>query len=309
MTGRRGARHALRTRARRSSGRPRAGRHAGTPVGGAVRRPVEATRPPLVLLHGFAASVFTWRHVMGPLGERGLVLAYDRPAFGLTSRPSRDEWEPRDWPGGSPYGPEAQAYLTIALLDHLGLDRVVLVGNSMGGALATLTALRYPERVQALVLEDAAIFAGGPPAWSLPLVNSGPLDILGPPLVRLATPSLGRSLRHLYSDRDLISAHVVEGYRRPMRVRGWETALWELTRAGGLPDLSTSLSELRMPVLVLAGRQDPLVTPRRNRQLAARIPGAELVFIEDCGHVPHEEKPTEFVRVLEEFLDRRLPSS
>ena len=94
-----------------------------------------------------------------------------------------------------------------------------------------------------------------------------------------------------------------------MRVRGWETALWELTRAGGLPDLSASLSALRLPVLVLAGRQDPLVTPDRNRQLAARIPDAELVFIEDCGHVPHEERPAEFLRVLEEFLDRRLPNN
>jgi pimeloyl-ACP methyl ester carboxylesterase len=91
-----------------------------------------------------------------------------------------------------------------------------------------------------------------------------------------------------------------------MRVRGWETALWELTRAGGLPDLSASLSELRMPVLVLAGRRDPLVTPECNRRLAGRIPDAELRFIEDCGHVPHEERPAEFLRVLEEFLDRRL---
>lgn len=268
--------------------------------------PTAGSRPTLLLLHGFAASVFTWREVMGPLGERGPVVAYDRPAFGLTSRPLEGEWNPRDWPGDGPYGPEAQADLAVALLDRLSLSRVVLVGNSMGGALAALIAVRHPERVAALVLEDAAIFRGGPPAWSQSLVDSRLLRRVGPRLTAAAAPSFSRGLRRLFHDPSLVGADMIAGYERPMRIRGWETALWELTRAGGLPDLEGALSTLNIPVLVLAGSDDPLITPARNRRLAALIPGSELVFVDDCGHMPHEERPAEFLRVLNDFLDRRL---
>ncbi|MBC8263534.1 MAG: hypothetical protein H8E47_05355 [Anaerolineales bacterium] len=71
--------------------------------------------PALVLLHGFGASVFSWREVMEPLAEIGTVIAFDRPAFGLTERPVPGEWE-----GESPYRAEAQVELTVGLLDELG---------------------------------------------------------------------------------------------------------------------------------------------------------------------------------------------
>jgi hypothetical protein len=83
-------------------------------------------KPTLVLLHGFGASLFSWREVREPLSQTGSVIAFDRPAFGLTERPL-----PGDWDGETPYSPEAQADLTVALLDELGLERAVLVGHSM----------------------------------------------------------------------------------------------------------------------------------------------------------------------------------
>ncbi len=107
--------------------------------------------PAFFLLHGFGASTFSWREVMGPLAEMGTVVTFDRPAFGLTERPTPGEWE-----GQSPYAPEAQADLTVGLMDALGVERAVLVGNSAGGTVALLTALTYPERVVGLVLVDAA---------------------------------------------------------------------------------------------------------------------------------------------------------
>ena len=157
---------------RRSCGWPGGQGRAGAPAGRGHSAPLGAA----TWICGKCLHLAA-RH--GTTGESGVSsVAFDRPAFGLTSRPRCHEWDPRDWPGGSPYGPEAQAYLTIALLDHLELHRVVLVGNSMGGALAALTALRYPERVEALVLEDAAMFTGGASGVVAP---SGEQQVLGRP--------------------------------------------------------------------------------------------------------------------------------
>lgn len=136
--------------------------------------------PVFILLHGFAASTFSWREVMGPLSEMGTVVAFDRPGFGLTERPMPGEWE-----GRSPYAPESQADLTVGLMDALGIERAVLVGNSAGGTVALLTALTYPERVGALVLVDAAIYVGGKtPGWLRPLFNTSQMRHLGPLLAR-----------------------------------------------------------------------------------------------------------------------------
>ena len=77
---------------------------------------------PLVLLHGFGASTYTWREVWEPLAQDHPVVAFDRPAFGLTERPM-----PGDWAGRSPYSAEAQVDQTVALMDKLGIDQAVLV--------------------------------------------------------------------------------------------------------------------------------------------------------------------------------------
>ncbi|MCX7681828.1 MAG: alpha/beta fold hydrolase, partial [Anaerolineae bacterium] len=113
-----------------------------------------AGRPAFLLLHGFAASTFSWREVIGPMAEWGTVVAFDRPGFGLTERPLR-------WEGPTPYSHEAQAQLTVRLMDALAIEQAVLVGNSAGGAIALLTALTYPERVEALVLVSPAVYVNG----------------------------------------------------------------------------------------------------------------------------------------------------
>ena len=117
-------------------------------------------RPAIVLLHGFASSTFSWREVLPKLGERGRTVAFDRPAFGLTERPLPESWQ-GDWKTQNPYALDAQVELTTGLMDQLGIDEAVLVGNSAGGAVAMLTALENPKRVKALVLIDPAVYSGG----------------------------------------------------------------------------------------------------------------------------------------------------
>jgi pimeloyl-ACP methyl ester carboxylesterase len=257
--------------------------------------------PVLVLLHGFAASTFSWRKVMAPLSEQGTAVAFDRPGSGLTQRPL-----PGDWEGESPYSPEAQADQTIGLLDVLGVEKAVLVGNSAGGTIALLATLRHPQRVAALVLVDAAIYVGGPPGWIRPFLRLPQVRRLGPLLVRSIQRGGRRLGRIAWHDPARLTPQTWEGYRTPLRAHDWDVGLWELTEASHPLHLERRLAEIHVPVLVITGDDDRIVPTAQSVRLAAEIPGAELVVIPRCGHVPHEERPAAFLDAVAGFL-ARLP--
>ena len=251
-----------------------------------------------ILLHGFGASVFSWRSVMQPFAGLGRVIAFDRPAFGLTSRPL-------EWEGESPYGSEAQADLVLGLMDALGVEKAYLVGNSAGGTVSIAFALAHPERVSGLILVDAAVYAGGgSPAWARPLLSTPQVNHLGPLLARQISTSGDDFIRSAYHDPALVTADVLEGYRKPLRAHNWDRALWELTKASRPLNLPARLSELRMPVLVITGDDDRIVPTEQSLRLAEEIPGAVLAVIPQAGHLPHEEKPDEFMQAVRQFLGR-----
>lgn len=254
--------------------------------------------PALVLLHGFLASTFTWREFMQPLASGATVVAFDRPAFGLTERPLRG-----DWSGTNPYSPEAQTDLLIGLLDELGIDKAVLVGNSAGGAIAALAALRHPDRVEALVLLDPAIYSGGgAPGWIKPLLQTPQARRLGPYLVRnfLANnPSLTTIAWH---DPNKVTAEIEAGYARYLRLPDWDKALWEFTLASGELNLAGRLQELQLPVLVITGDDDRVVPTDQSIRLAGELPNATLAVIPQCGHVPQEECPQPTLEAIHKFL-------
>ena len=259
-------------------------------------------RPVLVLLHGFGASVFSWRKVMGPLAENLTVVAYDRPAFGLTDRPLSGEWEPDVWPGGSPYGPEAQVEILARILDAVGVKRAVLVGNSMGGAVAALAAARRPERVQALVLIDAYLEGSGPPGPLQALMQSPIARRVGPAMLSPMAMGIGPALRALVADAATVTREMVEGYARPLRLPRASAALWELTLAGMVQVSEAELRQISVPTLVLRGKADRLVTAAAAQRAAALIPGATLRTIPGAGHAPQEEQPALFIQAVDEFL-------
>lgn len=251
-----------------------------------------------ILLHGFGASVYTWREVMGDFAALGRVIAYDRPAFGLTSRPL-----PGSWSGDSPYSSESQAALVIGLMDALGVEKAVLVGNSAGGTIAVYTALTYPQRVSGLILVDAAIYAGGgAPAWSRPLLGTPQMRHLGPLLARQISASGDDFIRTAYHNPALVTPEVLAGYHIPLRAANWDLALWELTVASHPLGLPERLKELALPVLVITGDDDRIVPTAQSLQLAKDIPGATLALISAAGHLPHEEQPAAFMQAVMDFL-------
>ena len=134
--------------------------------------------PVFVLLHGFGASLFSWHAVMEPFSQYGTVTAYDRPAFGLTERPM-------SWSGENPYCSQANVDLLLGLLDQFKVQKAILAGNSAGGTVSMQFTLQYPDRVEALILVDPAVFeGGGGPSWLRPFYHTPEMNHLGQLIVR-----------------------------------------------------------------------------------------------------------------------------
>ena len=259
-------------------------------------------QPTMVLLHGFGASTFSWREVTSPLSKWGTVVAFDRPAFGLTERPLR-----ADWGELNPYTSAFQVDLTVALVDVLGAEQVILIGNSAGGTISMLTALEHPDRVQALVLVDAAVYVdGGSSALLRPLLRTPQMRHVGPLIARRIRTWGLDFVRSAWHDPAQITAAVWEGYQKPLQAENWDRALWELTIAERPNGLSDRLDELTLPILVLTGDDDRIVPTEQSVRLAGELPNAELVVIPDCGHVPHEECPGAFLQAVTGFLEEEI---
>lgn len=252
--------------------------------------------PALLLLHGFASNLYTWQYVLSPIAEGRSVVTFDRPAFGLTERVF-------NWEDENPYSPEFQADLTIGLMDYLGIEKAVLVGNSAGGAISVFTTLRYPERVQALILVDAAIYeGGGAPDWVKPLLATPQMRRLGPLISRSLLSRADELVALAYHDPNAMTAEMLAAYEKTSKVANWDKALWEFTLASRDLRLSTRLFELDVPVLVITGDDDRIVPTADSLRLATDIPAAQLVVLSNCGHVPQEECPQPFLEAVNLFL-------
>jgi pimeloyl-ACP methyl ester carboxylesterase len=252
--------------------------------------------PVLILLHGFASSLYTWNPVMQSLAQQCTVIAFDRPGFGLSERPLA-------WRGKNPYGMDAQVDLVIALLDHFGVKQAILMGNSAGGTVAMQVALDHPERVSSLILVDPAVYhGGGVPAWLLTILGTPQMRHLGPLFARQIL-SRGRNvIKYVYHDPARMSPDMEEYYLKPFKVENWDKSLWEFTLASHPVGLADRLSELNQPCLVITGDDDRIVPTRESIRLASELPDGRLIVIENAGHVPHEEQPQLFMNAVADYL-------
>jgi pimeloyl-ACP methyl ester carboxylesterase len=258
--------------------------------------------PFFVLLHGFGASLFSWHAVMEPFSQYGTVIAYDRPAFGLTERPLI-------WKGDNPYGSQANVDLLLTLLNHFNIQKAILVGNSAGGAVSMQFTLQHPDRVQALILVDAAVYeSGGGPAWLRPFYHTPQMNHLGPLIVRSIKSSGLDLINQAWYDPSKITPETMAGYTRPLHADNWDRALWDFTTATQPTDLPEHLKEFTQPVLVVTGISDKIVPTADSIRLAGEIPHAMLIVIPQAGHVPQEEQPALFMQAVDEFLKAFSPN-
>ena len=256
--------------------------------------------PPLLLLHGVGDNALDWRWVMPALAHIHRVYAPDLPGSGGSAKPLAD------------YSPTFFTRFVGAFLDTIGVDRAVVVGNSLGGLLSLRLALADPERVVALVLVGSAGL-GRKVAYSLrslALPGYGKLAVAwGKRRPGAAQRALGRSTLLFARPWRVPQEWIKEQYRLA-RLPGFLEAQLATVRAqvglrGQREVLVDRLSQLTMPVLIVWGARDRVLPYSQAQEAMAYLQNGSLELIPDCGHVPHVEHPERFVASLGQFLSDR----
>lgn len=234
--------------------------------------------PPLVYLHG--AGTYGWMPVHDHLARRRQVLAPVHPGFGASEGLETIE------------AMEDLVFHTLDVLDALALERPDVVGLSLGGWLAAELALRHPARVGRLVLVDAA-------GVRLPGVPMGDVFMASPPKARALLfhdpgSEVARALLPDAPPPDRLET-VLRGREAAARL------LWNPARQ--YRKLTGRLWRIQAPTLVVWGAEDRLIPLAYGEAWARGIPGARLVSIERCGHLPPLERPERFADVVLGFLD------
>ncbi|WP_052664090.1 alpha/beta fold hydrolase [Nitriliruptor alkaliphilus] len=271
-----------------------------------------ADAPTQLLVHGLGGSSTNWLEVIAPLAEHGPVLAPDLPGFGRTEPPHRTAARTGN-----------NARFLRALLRTVGLERVVLHGNSMGGLLAVLLADLEPDRIERLILVDPALPG---PVRAASRIAPRTLARFAP----FAVPPLGRAgLRYawrngtgeslwqetidfVHGDPSRISPEIAAlgvenldwGRRQPWRLDGFVAAATSVVAAVtvGQRSLGQAVSRVEAPTLLLWGDADRLVGRPVIDHLRRRRPDWDAHVFETVGHVPQLEVPDAYLEVVTGWL-------
>lgn len=255
--------------------------------------------PAFVLLHGSLFNSFTWNEVMDRFSEHGRAIAYDQIPYGLSEKLVTGEWS-----GENPYTPEAAVEQLFLFLDEMGLDRVILVGHSYGGSLAAQAALAQPDRIEAVIFVDPAVYVQEEmPGWLLELPQ---VRHIGPLFARMLVQN-DAFLRQMYLNPEPLVTERLPLTRIQTQVEDWDVAMWEYLRAWSVDvdDLAARIPELQQPALVISGDSDAIVPITDSQRLASDLPDSDLVTLPSCGHVPQEECPDAFEDAVEAWLIQR----
>lgn len=257
--------------------------------------------PLIVLLHGFGASTFTWRGLIPALREIGEVWAYDRPGFGFTDAPS-------SWVGTNPYSIEGQVEFLSERVEQLAEGRrVIVLGHSSGGQLATYFAFARPDLVSALVLVSPALRSAGLPRQFEWLMRNPLMDWLGPKATKGFDKVGMKILFDSVHDKRVLTTDMVAGYRAPMDDPRWVNRFWEFLRAPQPRDQKVAAAAVACPTLIVTGDDDKIIPVGETRANAELYVDHRLVLIEQTGHLSFEEKPDEFMAHIRANLQWLLP--
>ena len=244
---------------------------------------------PILLIHGFDSSVFEFRRLLPLLSAKNETWAVDLLGFGFTERAT-----------GLAFSQKDLATHLYYFWKTLISQPVILVGASMGGAAAIDFTLNHPEAVKQLVLIDSAGFA----------LTSNKGKFLIPPLGYLATsflrnPKIRQKISiNAYFDEKLASLDAQTCAALHLEMPNWNQALIAFTKSGGYGGFAEKLSEIQQQTLILWGKQDRILGTADAEKFKSAIANSELIWIPDCGHVPHLEKPQITAQHILDFIPK-----
>ncbi len=245
-------------------------------------------RPVLILLHGFGASLHTWEPWAEDLSRDFRVMRFDLPGSGLSSADPKAD-----------YSDARSLQVLIALMDHFGIARATLIGNSMGGRIAWKFAAACPDRVDKLVLISSDGFAG-------PGADYGKRQAL-PSSVRLMRfvlpkPLLRINLVPAYADPGKLTDLIVTRYHDLLLGPGVRDAMIARMEQNQLVDPRPLLRSIKAPTLLLWGERDGMIPLSNSNDYLKELPNSRLVVLPGLGHLPFEESPRTALLPLRSFL-------
>ena len=246
---------------------------------------------PIVLIHGTASSLHTFGDWTAGLVDERRVIRMDLPGYGLTG----------PFPDGN-YAMENYVDFILHLLDELKVERCVLAGNSLGGAIAWRVALAHPERIEKLVLIDAAGYPSQ--SESVPIafriarwrgINR---------IFTFITPRFlaKSSLKNVYADESKATKELIDRYFELSLRKGNRQAYLDRMGQKRDPNIHEQIKTIDQPTLILWGEQDKLIPVENAYRFQADLPNDTLVILENSGHVPMEENAEESLKAFKRFL-------
>ncbi len=246
---------------------------------------------PLLLIHGTSSSLRTWDGVTAQLKSQYRIIRFDLPGFGLTGpNPQKN------------YNTSYYNQVIDSLLIQLEIKQVIVVGNSLGGSIATDYAIYQSQKVRGLVLVDAA---GLPPAKKtkgaigftlaqMPVINK---------LLTVITPRflVKKSLEDAYGDSEKVTDSLTTQYFDMLTRKGNRQALVDRMRQGWKTNNSKNLLEIKAPTLIVWGRKDQLIPVENATLYQQKILNSQVYIWDNLGHVPMEEDPVAFSEILRKW--------
>ena len=253
---------------------------------------------PILMLHGFGASLYTWRHLIPAFTTSNELILVDLKGFGKSPKPKDKLYRIQD-----------QADLVHQFIVQRDLRGFTLVGHSLGGGVALLVSLMLAkeksDRLSRLVLIDSAAYRQKLPGFikvlTIPIIGSISFSLL-PPTIKAR---LG--LKKSYFDDTKITRDQVTAYAEPVKSDGAGHALFrtaEMLIPANIDQISSQYNQITVPTLILWGRNDEVIALEIGQRLHEAIANSEFTIIDQCGHIPHEENPVDTIEALRSFLQR-----